>query len=638
MAAYARSGSISPIDRYSTRIPKWIQHPVAGATGPLRGRLTRRRLAFLLLAVIILAIVFVNVRYSSEVQHGFVSISDNVKSRLPGGWEFDTDRDFENYALTEAQCEAAFPGLFADIEDRVERRRDRPISREELTKPDEEWPQYSVLAMIYDGKLYVINAKDHHTYFSRVYTTLASLNRAILPFIHDRNAIPNVEFVFDFHDISGDWNLPIWSYTHNRDDNNTWLMPDFGFYSWPEPNIGTYDEVRRRMADVEREIADEELDEAIATPGIFKTGKGPFDRKVEKLFWRGAMDVDRVGSRANLMAVTKGMKDADVQAVDWKAKNFDATKLIPIEDHCQYKYLVHSEGTSWSGRLKYIQNCHSLIFIPQLDWQTPQYALLNPPMNQTLEEFYGEGDEDEGAEEGEDQEKEKEEQGGLKDRPSEDAFVNPDRPSRDPPNESEVSGVDTSPPRRRRRKRSPQGLPQPPNRNATSDPSSSTTTTTTNTNVKSSSYSNSQPSRSRQPEYIPGQNYVPVASDFSDLPEKLAYYKAHPDLAHEIATNNINTFRDRYGTPAAEACYWRKLVKGWAQVTSEAPVTTVKSDKPGDELGTTAVAGIKPEFYKKYAEDKEKDMMDSGARNGKGSGQWRGVPFESFWVMQELEW
>lgn len=55
----------------------------------------------------------------------------------------------------------------------------------------------------------------------------------------------------------------------------------------------------------------------------------------------------------------------------------------------------------------------------------------------------------------------------------------------------------------------------------------------------------------------------------------------------------------RYLTPAAEACYWRRLVRGWREVTFE------------------------PEFYH-LAED--------------GKKKWRGVPFESYVLERRLEW
>jgi hypothetical protein len=60
------------------------------------------------------------------------------------------------------------------------------------------------------------------------------------------------------------------------------------------------------------------------------------------------------------------------------------------------------------------------------------------------------------------------------------------------------------------------------------------------------------------------QNFVEVERDFSDLETKMEYLTTHPEEARRIADNNVKTFRERYFTPAAEACYWRALIRGWA--------------------------------------------------------------------------
>ncbi|KAI9933119.1 hypothetical protein MW887_007590 [Aspergillus wentii] len=64
----------------------------------------------------------------------------------------------------------------------------------------------------------------------------------------------------------------------------------------------------------------------------------------------------------------------------------------------------------------------------------------------------------------------------------------------------------------------------------------------------------------------PNQNYVEVERDFSDLEEKLDPLVSNPQLAERIATNSVQTFRERYLTKAAEACYWRALFDGYASV------------------------------------------------------------------------
>ncbi|KAI1982024.1 hypothetical protein LOZ51_000842 [Ophidiomyces ophidiicola] len=67
----------------------------------------------------------------------------------------------------------------------------------------------------------------------------------------------------------------------------------------------------------------------------------------------------------------------------------------------------------------------------------------------------------------------------------------------------------------------------------------------------------------------PEQNYVEVERDFADLPEKINILLADTALAERIANNSVKTFRERYLTKAAEACYWRELWDGWAKVASE---------------------------------------------------------------------
>lgn len=65
----------------------------------------------------------------------------------------------------------------------------------------------------------------------------------------------------------------------------------------------------------------------------------------------------------------------------------------------------------------------------------------------------------------------------------------------------------------------------------------------------------------------PQQNYVQVERDFSDLPPKMDYLLGHPGEAERIANNSVTAFRDRYLTPAAQACYWREMFHAWSEVS-----------------------------------------------------------------------
>ncbi|CAK4019079.1 glycosyl transferase family 90-domain-containing [Lecanosticta acicola] len=68
----------------------------------------------------------------------------------------------------------------------------------------------------------------------------------------------------------------------------------------------------------------------------------------------------------------------------------------------------------------------------------------------------------------------------------------------------------------------------------------------------------------------PHQNYVQVERDFSDLPMKIQELIANPAKAESIASNSVKTFRERYLTMAAEACYWRALWRGYGDVSEAA--------------------------------------------------------------------
>lgn len=58
----------------------------------------------------------------------------------------------------------------------------------------------------------------------------------------------------------------------------------------------------------------------------------------------------------------------------------------------------------------------------------------------------------------------------------------------------------------------------------------------------------------------PNQNYVAIRRDFFDLEWQVQRYLNDPAAAQLIADNAVATFRDRYTSPAAEACYWRRLI------------------------------------------------------------------------------
>ena len=56
------------------------------------------------------------------------------------------------------------------------------------------------------------------------------------------------------------------------------------------------------------------------------------------------------------------------------------------------------------------------------------------------------------------------------------------------------------------------------------------------------------------------------------------YLLSHPDEAKRIADNSVRTFREKYLTPAAEACYWRALWRAYGSVAPSADLWRLEVD------------------------------------------------------------
>jgi hypothetical protein len=127
-----------------------------------------------------------------------------------------------------------------------------------------------------------------------------------------------------------------------RGDFNAWLAPDFGFWSWPEPGIGSYIGLRHRARQIENKV-------------------GSWTDKKKKLFWRGATWIGE--ERRVLAEIAEKASWGDVHNIDWPGPRDDGIHpnfYETMEGHCKYAFLASPEGLSYSGRLKYLQNCESV--------------------------------------------------------------------------------------------------------------------------------------------------------------------------------------------------------------------------------------------------------------------------------------
>ncbi|TVY17332.1 Protein O-glucosyltransferase 1 [Lachnellula arida] len=368
-----------------------------------------------------------------------------------GQWSFNTTRDERAYGLTAEQCDAAFPGLFTEIDRAIEYR--NKIGKITPDDVDISWKEHgAVRAAIIDQQLYVLETKFSGSGVGslRGLSLLHAIHRAI---ITSPSPIPNVEFSFSTTDIADPKNRrhSIWALTRTEEQEEKWLMSDFGYWSWPNDVVGAYEQIRREIAINEMDFAD----------------------KKKQVVWRGALNTNSI--RKNLLSVTANKDWADVEAMQWIDTNSTAgngvtSNSIPIPGHCQYQFVIQTEGNSYSGRGKYLQNCNSVVIMHKRTWLEPHHPLLIP------------------------------------------------------------SG--------------------------------------------------------------PSQNIVEVETDFSDLEEKISFLLQNPKQAQRIAKNGIDAFRDRYLTPAAQACYWRRMLGSWADVSF------VPEEWEIDEMtGTRTIRGMPFESF-----------------------------------------
>jgi hypothetical protein len=282
------------------------------------------------------------------------------------GWVFDADRDATNYGLSHDQCNSAFPKLYPEIDRAVDYWKGRNHT---ITPQDTEisWRKDGAIRLlIHKNKLRVLETKvleSKHTYGNYSQRTSAVLNqitRALSGATAAGEVMPTVEFSVTVEDLN---QIPdcendthtIWHFARriiDRDQDRIWLIPDFNFWAAPAAEGIVEFEHARQLS--------KRRDKALA-------------KKTPQVVWRGAKWTN-LEVREALLNVTEGKPWADVAEINWKAKD----NMITTEELCDYMFLAHTEGQSWSGRLKYLLNCNSLSIIHDLEWRTHYYHLLVP--------------------------------------------------------------------------------------------------------------------------------------------------------------------------------------------------------------------------------------------------------------------
>lgn len=210
--------------------------------------------------------------------------------------------------------------------------------------------------MISKGELYVIKEKKGEPDRSRGLAALANLYRAITAIPNPRS-LPDVEFIIDIEDRAarGEKNPERirWAWAREHSNEWLWVIPDFDGWSYSDDGVGSYVQYRDDVQQIEAEYSN------------------GWDGKENKLSWRGSLAVNRK-LRTALVEEAKGHGWNDVEPIDWHNRS----NIMAMRDFCRFKYVAHTEGNSWSGRLRYLHNCNSVPVIHKLDYVFHYYPLL----------------------------------------------------------------------------------------------------------------------------------------------------------------------------------------------------------------------------------------------------------------------
>ncbi|CAK7231414.1 hypothetical protein SCUCBS95973_007908 [Sporothrix curviconia] len=410
-----------------------------------------RQLTVSFTAGILLLIIYLTYRRPVPGKPSF------YRAPLPKTGSSSRTRHFDNLHLDDAQCKAAFPGLTKDIDDMVAM---GPFPLGYETRPDS-----TMLVRLEKGQLYIVHHETDKDIMAPPYrdarlAALHQIHRAVLT-----SPIPPPDTVLAVNVLDGPRNDTL-SYSRAAFGaaapgsplvTRAFLMPHFSFWGWPAlAFVGSF---------------------GLAADAVAAQNTS-FETKDPRPVWRGTKRYNSAQypqMRTDLLKVAGGQPWADVQELAWDAPDDRkgeavATNALRIQDFCKYKYVVHTEGITYSGRLQFLQLCESVLLTPPMAWLQHTTHLVKPVYAQDL-------------------------LGAAK--------------------RARASSSDRA------------WSPYPPSE----------------------------------------ANAVFVAPDWSDLYDTVTWLEAHPDVAQGIALRQRSLFWEQgYLSPAAEACYWRALIQGWATV------------------------------------------------------------------------
>lgn len=254
------------------------------------------------------------------------SAAHSSAASSPRRWTFEYPRDSRAFGLSRAQCRAAFPGLFADVDRAVSFwRAHGNISASQV----EAMPVHTGMARaaIVDGQLYVLQTHSpgrSNSHRRRILGVLSAIQRAL---VTAPAPVPDIQFFFSVEDRLDDVlgpGHPVWLLGRRPSEESVWLYPDFGFWAWDSTalHLPPYARFLTTVEEIERPLR--------------------WQDKIPQLVWRGNIAfIPKL--RRRLFEVSKGKPWSNVKEVAVWNKN-ERDRFISMQDHCKYQFIAHLEG------------------------------------------------------------------------------------------------------------------------------------------------------------------------------------------------------------------------------------------------------------------------------------------------------
>lgn len=197
---------------------------------------------------------------------------------------------------------------------------------------------------------------------------LQQLHRAI---IASPDHLPTTYFAFAVHDQPAASSLSFARPVFSPSQKRILPMPHFSFWSWPLPFVTSIPDAERAITALEDTTSFKEKDPRAIWRGTtwFNNGAGSYPRLRQDLVAKVPPDAPW----------------ADIQALSHGGANpQEMANAIPISDFCKYRYIVHTEGIGYSGRLQFHQLCASVLLTPAPEWMQHTTHLMRPVHSSTL--------------------------------------------------------------------------------------------------------------------------------------------------------------------------------------------------------------------------------------------------------------